>query len=178
MLMDNGEMTILLLTGHIPLRDIAATLTQELVESSIRLALSDLKSRFELKKPRIAVAGLNPHAGEIVTNSEESAVFTPVLDRLRGEGIDIEGPFAADSLFPMARGGRWDLIVSGYHDQGLIAAKYPGLDKVVNITLGLPYTRVSPGHGTAYDIAGLGRADPRSFERALKIAFSGRIRGL
>jgi len=89
--------------------------------------------------------------------------------------MDIEGPFPADSLYTQARSGRWDFVVSPYHDQGLVAAKYPGIDKVANITLGLPYLRVSPGHGVAYDIAGKTPADPRSFERALRIAETGSL---
>ncbi len=178
MLMDNGEFRILLLTDHIPLRQVPSALTARHVEDSIRLAAAEFRDRFGFPDPKMAVLGLNPHAGEIVPDSEEETVFRPVIERLRRESFRIEGPFPADSFFPSARGAGWDFVVSGYHDQGLVAAKYSGLERVVNITLGLPYLRVSPGHGTAYDLAGRGVADVKSFERALRIAFSGRIRGL
>ncbi|MFH1018798.1 MAG: 4-hydroxythreonine-4-phosphate dehydrogenase PdxA [Pseudomonadota bacterium] len=178
MLMDNGEFRILLLTDHIPLRDVPGALTPGHVEDSLRLALSEFRDRFGIPDPKVALLGLNPHAGEIVQNAEEDAVFRPVIALFRKEGVRIEGPFPADSFFSSARGAGWDLVVSSYHDQGLIAAKYAGLHQVVNITLGLPYLRVSPGHGTAYDLVGRGTADLRSFERALRIAFSGSIRAL
>lgn len=175
MLLDNTEIRVIPVTQHIPLRDVARLATTKEFEETLEVAVKSLREWFGIRNPRIAVAGINPHAGEIVENSEEDQVIRPLIRKLQGLGWRIEGPFAADSLFPLARKGGWDLLVSPYHDQGLIAAKYPGLDKVVNITLGLPFLRISPGHGTAYDIAGKGLADSRSFERALKIAMEGQL---
>ncbi len=174
MLLDNGEIRVVLLTEHIPLRDVSRTLTKEKVENSIQLVAATFAEMFGISRPRLAMAGLNPHAGEIVSNAEELTVFAPALKSLRERGIEVDGPFAADSLFPLAKEKKWDALISPYHDQGLVAAKYPGLDKVVNITLGLPYLRVSPGHGVAYDIAGKKPADIRSFQRALRVAIEGK----
>ncbi|HLG20396.1 MAG TPA: 4-hydroxythreonine-4-phosphate dehydrogenase PdxA [Bdellovibrionota bacterium] len=175
MMMDNSEIRVVLVTNHLALRDVSKTVTSELLEKTIRVTVTSLRNMFGIEKPKVAVAGLNPHAGEIVTDSEEESIFKPVIQKLRSDGWAIEGPFSADTLFPLARNGRWDVILSPYHDQALVAAKYPGLDKVVNITLGLPILRVSPGHGVAYDLAGRDEADVRSFERALRIASAKRL---
>jgi 4-hydroxythreonine-4-phosphate dehydrogenase len=174
MLMDNGEIRVVLLTTHIPLRDVPRTITAGNFEEAIRIATRSFSEFFGIPNPRFALAALNPHAGETTEGAEEETIFKPVIRRLWEEGCQIEGPFPADSLFAKARDGRWDAIVSPYHDQGLVAVKYAGLDKVVNLTLGLPYLRVSPGHGVAYDLVGKGSADTRSFERALRIAATGR----
>jgi 4-hydroxythreonine-4-phosphate dehydrogenase len=170
MMLDNTELRVALVTNHVALRDVSRSITQEILEETIRVSASGLRSYFGIERPRIAVAGLNPHAGEITKDAEEERIFQPVIKKLAADGWSVQGPFPGDSLFPKARNGKWDLLIAPYHDQGLIAAKYPGLDKVVNITLGLPYLRISPGHGVAYDIAGLNQADTRSFERALLIA--------
>lgn len=175
MLLDNTELRVILLTEHVALRDVASVLTRDLVETSILISIKALTEQYGFTKLKIAVAGVNPHAGETVRDAEEEQVLKPVISMLRDRGISIEGPFAADTLFPLARNGRWDLLVSPYHDQGLVAAKYPGLDKVINVTLGLPYARVSPGHGTAYDLVGKGCADLRSFHRAVTAAAEGKF---
>jgi 4-hydroxythreonine-4-phosphate dehydrogenase len=170
MMLDNGEIRVVLLTNHVALRDVYRELSSQGLEEIVRIVSQALRQRFGISNPRFALAGVNPHAGEIVKDSEEEEIFAPAVSKLKREGIFIEGPFAADSLFAKARGGMWDVVLSPYHDQGLVAAKYSGLQRVVNITLGLPYLRISPGHGVAYDIAGKGVADTRSFERALRIA--------
>ena len=170
MMLDNTEIRVVLVTNHISLKEVSRSITRERLENVIRISAASLQKMFGIEQPRIALTGLNPHAGELVEGAEESEIFRPVVEKLSSQGWKIEGPFAADSFFALARYGGWDFIVSPYHDQGLVAAKYPGLDKVVNITLGLPYLRVSPGHGVAYDKVGQKRADARSFERALRIA--------
>jgi 4-hydroxythreonine-4-phosphate dehydrogenase len=175
MLLDNTEIRIVLLTEHIPLRDVAKTITHELIEEALSIACDSFRRLAGKEKLRVAVLGLNPHAGEIVERSEEEMVLKPVIERMTSPVLKLEGPFPADSFISQARKGGWDFILSPYHDQGLIAAKYLGLDKVVNITLGLPYLRVSPGHGTAYDIVGHGKADIRSFQRAVEIAMEGSL---
>jgi len=169
MLLDNSEIRVALLTNHISLKSVADAITKESFESTVQITVKALREWFLLDDPKIAVAGINPHAGELVENSEEERTLKPVIKKFQEQGLKIEGPFPADSLFPRAREGIWDVIFSPYHDQGLVAAKYPGIDKVVNITLGLPYLRVSPGHGVAYDLVGEGRADIRSIKRALQI---------
>lgn len=174
MMMDNAEIRVVVLTTHIALRDVSTALSGQMFEEAVRLAAQSFSQWCGIEKPRFAVAGINPHAGETVKNSEEKVILEPVISRLQKEGFRIDGPLPADSLFPKARTGTWDLILSPYHDQGLVAVKYGGLDKVVNITLGLPYLRVSPGHGVAYDLAGKGEANTGSFIRALTIAINGR----
>lgn len=121
--------------------------------------------------PRIAVAGLDPHAGEGgLFGDEEIRIIAPAIEAARAEGIDASGPWPGDTVFMQARNGRFDVVLAQYHDQGLIPVKHLGLEKGVNITLGLPFVRTSPDHGTAFDIAGRGIADPASFETALAYA--------
>ncbi len=175
MMLDNTELRVALVTHHIALRQVSHAVTFAAVEETIRVAVRGLQRLFGLDTVRVAVAGLNPHAGELTPESEERQVLEPVLSKLKAEGFHVEGPYAADTLFARARGHKWDLLVSPYHDQGLVAAKYPGLEKVVNVTLGLPFLRTSPGHGVAYDLVGKRSADIRSFERALRIAMTGRL---
>ena len=122
--------------------------------------------------PRVAVAGLNPHAGEGgLFGDEEARIILPAIEAARREGIDASGPWPGDTVFMQARQGRFDVVVAQYHDQGLIPVKYLGLDQGVNITLGLPFVRTSPDHGTAFDIAGQGKADPASLQTAIDYAF-------
>ncbi|MFH1263826.1 MAG: 4-hydroxythreonine-4-phosphate dehydrogenase PdxA [Pseudomonadota bacterium] len=174
MLLDNTELRVALLTTHVPLRQVPDLMSARLIEETVWITVGALCEHLQIARPRLAIAALNPHAGETSSDPEEERVFRPAIEHLRTQGFEIEGPFPADTLFAKARGNRWDVVISPYHDQGLVAAKYPGLDKVVNITLGLPYLRVSPGHGVAYDLVGMGNADTRSFERALRIAAEGR----
>ena len=158
-------------TIHIPLSEVPAALTAQAVEQAIRLTHAALIADFGVAAPRIAVAGLNPHAGEGgAMGREEIEIVAPVLDRLRTEGFDLAGPLSADTMFhPAARAG-YDAAVAMYHDQALIPIKTIDFAGGVNVTLGLPFARTSPDHGTALDIAGTGTADPTSFVSALLMA--------
>ena len=167
MMLCNLDCNIALLSNHVSLRHVSQTLTSENVEHVIRTALDSFTRHFDVSKPKAAVLGLNPHAGELDPESEEKNIFNPLLQKLQNEGVNIFGPFPADSFFPKAKSQGWDIVFSPYHDQGLVAAKYNGLEHVINVTLGMPYLRISPGHGTAYDIVDKNIADHRSFQRAL-----------
>jgi len=158
-------------TIHIPLRDVPGALTGPGLEQVIRITHAGLKRDFGLNAPRIAVAGLNPHAGEGgAMGREEITLITPVLERLRAEGFDLSGPLPADTMFHPAARARYDAAVCMYHDQALIPIKAIDFAGGVNVTLGLPFVRTSPDHGTAYDIAGKGLADPSSLRAALIMA--------
>jgi 4-hydroxythreonine-4-phosphate dehydrogenase len=136
-----------------------------------RITATDLRTRFGLAAPRLAVCGLNPHAGEDgALGGEEQRIIEPALARLRAEGIQVSGPHPADTLFHAAARAHYDVALAMYHDQGLIPIKTLAFDRGVNVTLGLPYIRTSPDHGTAFDIAGSGRANPTSLVEALKLA--------
>ena len=158
-------------TIHIPLRHVPDALSPDLLAATLRITHEALRRDFGLRAPRIAVAGLNPHAGEGgAMGDEETRVIAPVLDRLRGEGIQITGPHSADTLFHAAARAGYDVAVCMYHDQALIPLKTLDFDGGVNVTLGLDFVRTSPDHGTAYDIAGQGRANPSSLIAALSMA--------
>ncbi len=158
-------------TIHIPLAQVPGALTPELLEGVIRLTHAALRRDFAVAAPRLAVAGINPHAGEGGTmGGEEAAMMAPLLERLRGEGFALAGPLPADTLFhPAARAG-YDAAICAYHDQALIPIKTLDFARGVNVTLGLPFVRTSPDHGTAFDIAGSGKADPSSLIAALELA--------
>ena len=158
-------------TIHLPLSAVPAALTPDLLEETLRVTHAGLVTDFAVAAPRIAVAGLNPHAGEDGgMGREEIEVIAPVLARLRGEGMDLTGPHAADTLFHPAARARYDAAVCMYHDQALIPVKSIDFAGSVNVTLGLDFVRTSPDHGTAFDIAGTGRADPSSLIAALAMA--------
>ncbi len=158
-------------TIHIPLADVPAALTPDLLEQTIRITHRALVADFGLADPRIAVAGLNPHAGEGgAIGGEEIAVLAPVLARLRAEGMTLTGPHSADTLFHAEARARYDAAVCMYHDQALIPIKTIAFDSGVNVTLGLDFVRTSPDHGTAYDIAADYRANPASLVAALDLA--------
>lgn len=158
-------------TIHIPLSQVPAALTDRALEQAIRITHAALIRDFGIKAPRIAVAGLNPHAGEGGTmGREEADRIRPLLDRLRAEGLDITGPLPADTMFHAPARARYDAAVCAYHDQALIPIKTLDFAGGVNVTLGLPFIRTSPDHGTAFDIAGAGRADPASTIAALRMA--------
>ncbi|MDD7970534.1 4-hydroxythreonine-4-phosphate dehydrogenase PdxA [Roseinatronobacter alkalisoli] len=158
-------------TIHIPLSDVPASLTQDLLERSLRITHAALQRDFGLVTPRLAVAGLNPHAGENgVMGQEEITVISPVLDRLRAEGMVISGPLSADTMFHAGARARYDAAIAMYHDQALIPIKTIDFAGGVNVTLGLPFIRTSPDHGTAYDITGQNKADPTSLIAALRMA--------
>ena len=170
MMLANDDIRTVLVTIHTSLRiaieqaDFAAQI------SAIRLAHEGGQA-LGVATPRVAVAGLNPHAGEGgLFGDEEIRIIRPAIEAARAEGIDASGPWPGDTVFMQARAGRFDVVVAQYHDQGLIPVKYLGLEKGVNITLGLPFVRTSPDHGTAFDIAGRGIADPASLETALAYA--------
>jgi len=133
--------------------------------------VADLKARFGLSDPRLAVSGLNPHAGEDGTlGTEEQTLVAPAVEILRGEGISVRGPLPADTMFHEAARNTYDCAICMYHDQALIPIKTLAFDDAVNVTLGLPFIRTSPDHGTAFDIAGTGRANPSSLVAALRLA--------
>ncbi len=167
MMLANDQLRVVLVTIHCALRDAIAQITVENVLAAIRLAHQGTR-RFGVSSPRVAVAGLNPHAGEGgLFGREEIEIITPAIDRARADGIDASGPWPGDTVFMQARRGLFDVVVAQYHDQGLIPIKYLGLENGVNITLGLPFIRTSPDHGTAFDIAGKGIADPASLREAV-----------
>lgn len=165
-----GRLRVALVTAHLPLREVARAIRRPAVLRTLRVVDRWLREGEGRRRPRIAVTGLNPHAGEGGRlGPEEGREIAPAVAAAREEGILAEGPFPADGLF--ARGGRgWDAVVAMYHDQGLIAAKLLGRGRAVNVTLGLPFLRTSPDHGTAYDIAGRGGADPGSLIEAIRLA--------
>ena len=159
-----------LVTVHIPLADVPAALTAERVQTTIALTAEHLP-RLTKVPPRIAVAGLNPHAGEHgLFGAEEGRAIAPAIAACRARGIDVSGPFPADTVFVRATRGEFDVVVACYHDQGLIPVKLLGFGQAVNVTLGLPIVRTSVDHGTAFDIAGKGVADPESLIAAVKLA--------
>ena len=165
------ELRVVPATIHVPLREIAAHLTPERLEDTIRVTHEALRRDFGLERPRIAVAGLNPHAGEGGhIGREEIDLIVPVLDRMRSEGMVLLGPLSADTLFHAEARRRYDCAVAMYHDQALIPIKTIDFAGGVNVTLGLPIVRTSPDHGTALDIAGTGAADPTSTINALVLA--------
>ena len=158
-------------TIHIPLAEVPQALTASLLTDTILITHAGLRRDFGLTAPRLAVAGLNPHAGEGgAMGLEEIQMIAPVLDALRAEGLDIAGPLSADTLFHPAARARYDAAICMYHDQALIPIKTLDFAGGVNVTLGLPFIRTSPDHGTAFDIAGQGLADPSSLIEALKMA--------
>lgn len=158
-------------TIHIPLTDVPRTLTPALLEQAIRITHAALVRDFAIPRPRIAVAGLNPHAGEGGTmGHEETALIAPLLDRLRAEGLALAGPLPADTMFHAPARATYDAAICAYHDQALIPIKTLDFAGGVNVTLGLPFIRTSPDHGTAFDIASKGQADPSSTIAALRMA--------
>jgi len=158
-------------TIHCALAEVPARLTPALLEQTLRVTHAALRRDFGLAAPRLAVAGLNPHAGESGRmGREEIEVIAPVLGRLRAEGMVLAGPLPADTMFHPAARARHDAAVCMYHDQALIPIKTIDFAGGVNVTLGLPFLRTSPDHGTAFDIAGQGRADPASLIAALRMA--------
>jgi 4-hydroxythreonine-4-phosphate dehydrogenase len=158
-------------TIHIPLADAPKALSGELIIRTARVVDHDLRTRFGVARPRLAVAGLNPHAGEGgAMGREEITIIGPAIEALKAEGIDVVGPLSADTMFHAKARARYDVALTMYHDQGLIPVKTLAFDEGVNVTLGLPFVRTSPDHGTAFDIAGKGVANPASLIAALKLA--------
>lgn len=163
-------LNVVLVTVHVPLRDVPALVTREQVEATIALAAESLPA-FGFPRPRLAVAGLNPHAGERgLIGEEDDSVLAPAVEAARARGLDVQGPFPADTIFLRASRGEFDAVVACYHDQGLIPVKLLAFGRAVNVTLGLPIIRTSVDHGTAFDIAGTGVADASSMMAAVTVA--------
>ncbi|MBI2828776.1 MAG: 4-hydroxythreonine-4-phosphate dehydrogenase PdxA [Acidobacteria bacterium] len=161
---------VVLASVHVPLAEVSRIVTRELLDGVIRLSARELP-RFGLTRPRLALAGLNPHAGEEgLLGDEEQRVLRPAVEAARREGIAIDGPFPGDTVFVRASRGEFDAVIACYHDQGLIPIKLLAFGRAVNVTLGLPIVRTSVDHGTAFDIAGKGVADPSSLVEAILIA--------
>jgi 4-hydroxythreonine-4-phosphate dehydrogenase len=172
MMLASDALRVVPTTIHISITDVPKVLTPKLLRDTIAITHADLKSRFGIQNPRIAVAGLNPHAGEGGSmGHEEVEWITSEMDSMRAEGFDIAGPLPADTMFHAAARARYDVAVCMYHDQALIPIKTLDFDRGVNVTLGLPFIRTSPDHGTAFDIAGKGIANPTSMIEALKLAY-------
>jgi 4-hydroxythreonine-4-phosphate dehydrogenase len=170
MMFYSDALRVVLATVHLALADVPKALTADSMAATIRLSAAELP-RFGFPRPRIAVAGLNPHAGEHgLFGCEEDTAIRPAIESCRADGIDVSGPFPADTLFVRARRGEFDLVVACYHDQGLIPVKLLAFGQAVNVTLGLPIIRTSVDHGTAFDIAGRGVADPESMIAAVLLA--------
>jgi 4-hydroxythreonine-4-phosphate dehydrogenase len=165
---ERGPLRVALATTHLPLKDVPAVITAELLEQTLRILHADLRGKYGIAQPRILVAGLNPHAGEGgYLGREEIEVITPVLDKLRGEGMALSGPHPADTMFTPPILAQGDAVLAMFHDQGLTALKYATFGKGINVTLGLPIIRTSVDHGTALELAGSGKADPGSLFEAV-----------
>ncbi len=171
MMLAGGGMRVALVTTHLPLREVPDAITPSLLESVLRIVQRDLRRRFGIARPRILVAGLNPHAGEGgYLGREEIEVMIPVLDKLRAEGMDVSAPLPADTLFAAHRLRECDAVLTMYHDQGLPVLKHASFGGGVNITLGLPIIRTSVDHGTALELAGSGMANAGSLLEAIRVA--------
>lgn len=171
MMLAGGGLRVALLTTHLPLKDVAAQITQQRIVDVARILHGDLRDKFGIASPRILLAGLNPHAGENGhLGREELEEMLPALQQLQGEGMDIRGPYPADTLFQPFLLNDADAVLAAYHDQGLPVLKYASFGRGVNITLGLPFVRTSVDHGTALDLAGTGKADAGSLLEAVTVA--------
>jgi 4-hydroxythreonine-4-phosphate dehydrogenase len=171
MMLAGRRLRVVLVTTHIALADVPTRLSARAIEKAARTAVEHLRLRHGLASPRLAVAALNPHAGEGgLFGDEEARLIAPAIKRLASRGLDVHGPLPADTLFAAAADGAYDAVICMYHDQALIPLKLLEFGRSVNISMGLPFIRTSPDHGTAYDIAGTGRADPGSMVAALRLA--------
>ncbi len=171
MMLAGPRLRVVLATNHLALSEVPLKITAEQIAFVAQLASRELRERWEIGAPRIAVCGLNPHAGDGgIFGDEEARIVAPAIAQARAAGVDASGPWAADGLFPRAARGDFDAVVALYHDQGLIPAKLLDFAGTVNVTLGLPFVRTSPDHGTADDIAWTGRADPEPMISALLLA--------
>ena len=171
MMLWSPALVVVPVTIHLSLRDAIAQLSRELIVSTARIVVAELKTRFGVAHPRIAMAGLNPHAGEDGSlGTEDQAIVASAVEILRGDGIEIRGPLPADTMFHEAARKTYDCAICMYHDQALIPVKTLAFEDAVNVTLGLPFIRTSPDHGTAFDIAGTGKASPSSLIAALRLA--------
>lgn len=172
MMLVAGDLRVALASTHMPLRDVADYLTPDRLERVLRILHADLRDKFGISNPEIVVCGLNPHAGEDGhLGSEEIEFITPTIRKLQDEGLNLRGPLPADTAFTPAAGHK-DAVLAMYHDQGLPVIKFAGFGHAVNVTLGLPIIRTSVDHGTAFDIAGTGKADPGSLLAAVELAIT------
>jgi 4-hydroxythreonine-4-phosphate dehydrogenase len=167
MFFDSPSLRVALLTVHIPLREVAGRIEADSIVDLVRLVSREL-TRLDGEAPRLAVCGLNPHAGDSGLFGSEEEEIVAAVERATAEGIDLEGPLPSDTVFHFARSGRWTAVIALYHDQGLIPVKTLHFNESVNVTLGLPYLRASVDHGTAFDIAGRGLADPSAMRYAIE----------
>ena len=171
MMLWSPALAVVPVTIHLSLRDALTQLTSELIVTTARIAVADMKAHFGLAQPRLAISGLNPHAGEDGSlGSEDIDIVAPAIATLRAEGVDARGPLPADTMFHAAARKTYDCAICMYHDQALIPIKTIAFEDAVNVTLGLPFIRTSPDHGTAFDIAGTGKANPSSLAAALRLA--------
>ncbi|WP_173909486.1 4-hydroxythreonine-4-phosphate dehydrogenase PdxA [Microvirga ossetica] len=171
MMLWSEQLAVVPVTVHIPLADVPAALTTDLIVLTGRIVARELRERFGIAQPRLALAGLNPHAGENgAMGTEDARIIVPAIEILRQDGIEVTGPLPADTMFHARARSRYDAALAMYHDQALIPIKTIAFDEAVNVTLGLPFVRTSPDHGTAFDIAGKGIARPDSLMAALKLA--------
>ena len=171
MMLWSPALAVVPVTIHLSLREAISQLSSDLIVATARIVVADLKARFGLLNPRLVVSGLNPHAGEDGSlGSEDRSIVAPAVEILRSEGLNIRGPLPADTMFHEAARKTYDCAICMYHDQALIPVKTLAFDDAVNVTLGLPFIRTSPDHGTAFDIAGTGRANPSSLIAALRLA--------
>lgn len=171
MMLWSPALVVVPVTIHLSLRDAIAQLSSDLIVTTARIVAAALKARFGLVNPRLAISGLNPHAGEDGSlGIEDKSIVTPAIEILRSEGIEVRGPLPADTMFHEAARKTYDCAICMYHDQALIPVKTLAFEEAVNATLGLPFIRTSPDHGTAFDIAGTGKADPSSLIAALRLA--------
>ncbi|QIG91613.1 MULTISPECIES: 4-hydroxythreonine-4-phosphate dehydrogenase PdxA [unclassified Bradyrhizobium] len=171
MMLWSPALAVVPVTIHVSVREALAQLSTDLIVSTARIVVADMKARFGLAAPRLAVAGLNPHAGEDGTlGMEDVEIVAPAVEILRRDGIAVRGPLPADTMFHAAARKNYDCAICMYHDQALIPIKTVAFEDAVNVTLGLPFIRTSPDHGTAFDIAGTGKANPSSLIAALRLA--------
>ena len=172
MLLANSKVKVALLTTHIPLNKVSESVSTKKIIETIKILNENLKRLWKIKNPKICVLGLNPHAGEGgFMGSEEIEIIEPAINTLLSEKICVEGPISADTAFIKEKTSKYDAYLAMFHDQGLPVLKSMGFGDSVNITLGLPFTRISVDHGTAYELAGKNKADPSSFKRSMELAF-------
>src|SRR3981081_12567 len=171
MMLWSPALAVVPVTIHVSLHDALAQLSSDLIVTTARIAIAELKARFGLSNPRLVVSGLNPHAGEDGSlGTEDIEIVAPAVEILRGDGFDVRGPLPADTMFHAAAREGYDCAICMYHDQALIPIKTIAFEDAVNVTLGLPFIRTSPDHGTAFDIAGTGKANPSTLAAALRLA--------
>jgi 4-hydroxythreonine-4-phosphate dehydrogenase len=171
MMLWSPALAVVPVTIHVSIREALAQLSTDLIVTTARIVVASLKSRFGIARPRLAISGLNPHAGEDGSlGTEDQTIVAPAVDILRKQGFDVRGPLPADTMFHEAARQTYDCAICMYHDQALIPIKTLAFEDAVNVTLGLPFIRTSPDHGTAFDIAGTGKANPSSLIAALRLA--------